>query len=115
MAESQHLIHATDMLLSLAAKLPDNLMLDAKDTKGTFTFAFLQRLSDEQLAKLKKEASLHRNEAVCINFYTRCKGKHQPIVELKDFENFNFNKVLKIRITGKAGPFNCIFVTFVVV
>lgn len=104
MAKNLHSIHATDVLIPLAEKLPDNLMFDAEDAEGRFTFAFLQRLSDEQLAELKEAAELHKDENVFLFFYTRHQGKCEPVVELKNFESFDLSKILGISFNGHTAP-----------
>lgn len=125
MEKNQHLIHATDMLLSLAAKLPDNLMLDAKDAEGIFTFALLQRLSDEQLANLRKAANFYKYINVFLYFYIRyvkddedyvfeamdidhtaveAMDIEHTAVEFKDFKNFDFEKIICILFNEKLPP-----------
>lgn len=52
-----------DRFLSLASNLPTELMLHADEVEeGTFTIAFLEQLSDEQLAELKEAVELHKDE-----------------------------------------------------
>lgn len=104
MAKNQHSIYANDMLLSLAIKLPNNLMLDAEDVEGIFTLNFLLRLSDEQLEDLKKASALQKDENVFLFFYTQHQGQSEHAVELKDFEGFDLSKVIEINFNGKTAP-----------
>ena len=104
MAKNQHSISATDMLLSLAKKFPENLMLDTEDAEGLFTLCFLLRLSPEQLANLKEAMEFHKDENVFLFFYVQRQGQSEHAVELKDFEGFDFSKVIKINFNGNTAP-----------
>ena len=104
MAKNQHSISATDMLLSLAKKFPENLMLDTEDAEGLFTLCFLLRLSPEQLANLKEAMEFHKDENVFLFFYIRHKEKPEESVELKGFEGFDLSKVIETNFNGKTAP-----------
>lgn len=104
MAKNLHSIHANDMLLSLAVKLPNNLMLDAEDVEGIFTFNLLLRLNDKQLEDLKKQANLQKDENVFLYFYIRHEGSHEASVEFNDFESFDFKQIRKIIFNGNTAP-----------
>lgn len=98
------LLSSRDMLLSLASKLPKKLMIHADVAEGEFTIAFLKRLSDEQLADLNEAVNLHEGEDVFLFFYTQHQGKCEHLIELKDFENFDFSKILGISFNGNTAP-----------
>lgn len=86
---------------SLASKLPKNLMIH-EDVAGAFTIGFLVRLNDEQLEELKEAVALQKDEDVFL--YFRREEKGEASVELKDFEGFDFSKVIKINFNGKTAP-----------
>ena len=104
MSKNLHSIYAIDMILSLADKLPNNLMLDSEDMEGAFTLNFLFRLSNEQLEDLKEQANLQNDENVFLFFYVQHQGQSEHAVELKDFEGFDLSKVIKINFNGNTAP-----------
>lgn len=95
---------ASNKLLALAEKLPKPLMFDTEVSEKAFTIAFLEQLSDEQLAELKEAVELHKNENVFLFFYIHHEGKREALVEFKDFEGFDFSKVIKINFNVKTAP-----------
>lgn len=94
MANNQNLMYATDMLLSLAAKLPEKLMIHASEE--TFTIAFLQRLTDEQLSALNEAVNLHEVENVFLYVYTVSRINHKVYSDFTDLINFDFKKIHSI-------------------
>lgn len=91
MAGNEHLMYATDMLISLAKKLPENLMIHASEE--TFTIAFLQRLTDEQLSALNEAVNLHEVENVFLYVYTVSKLNHKVYSDFTDLTNFDFERI----------------------
>lgn len=99
-------ISARDMLISLANKLPANLFLDAVNEEGQFTMAFLLRLNDEQLEKLRKEAEKQHKQNFFLFFYSvpeEKAGKEAPF-EIRDFSSFDFSKVVSFNFNGSTQP-----------
>lgn len=101
-AKEYELISIRDRLLLLALKLPKKLMIHTDASEGTFTIDFLNRLTDEQLADLNKAVNLHEVEDVFLYFYMRREGKRMPTIELNEFENFDFGRVLETTINGNT-------------
>jgi len=99
---------ARDMLLSLANKLPDNLLLDAVNSHGIFTASFLLRLKEENLCDLRKEARKHGNESVFLFFFKVSEkelGKKAPFeVKETEYDTFDFSKVSDVLFNGSTAP-----------
>ena len=101
-----NIISAKDALISLASKLPDNLLLDAVNEEGQFTMAFLLRLNDVLLNKLKEEAEKQDKKNFFLFFYSVPEekvGKEVPC-EVKNFSTFDFSKVKSISFNGSTAP-----------
>lgn len=98
------LISIRDRLLLLASELPEKLMIHTESAEETFTIAFLEQLTDEQLEKLREAADLQKNEDVFLFFYTQHQGQSEHAIELKNFEGFDFSEVIKINFNGNTAP-----------
>lgn len=62
-----------DLLISLAEKLPENLVVDPNTAEGKATIAFLFSLSEEDLASLRKEAGKLSGGYIHLEFSYRSK------------------------------------------
>lgn len=102
--ENGRLTPASFEFSALAEKLPENLMLDTEVAEKGFAISLLHRLSDEQLEELNQAIALQKSEYVFLYFYIHHEGKHEASVELKDFEGFDFSKVLETKFNGKTAP-----------
>lgn len=99
-------VSAKDMLISLANKLPENLLLDAVNEHGLFCMEFLLWLNECQLSALREEAKKHADEDIFLFFYSipeNNSGKKVP-VEVKNLSSFDFSKVLSINFNGNTLP-----------
>ena len=106
MMNSLNTMYAKEMLISLANKLPENLLLDAVNEHGMFTATVLLHLTEAQLCDLRKEARLHKTDNVFLFFYSVSEknlGK-QHAAEVKDFTTFDFSKVVDIQFNGSCAP-----------
>lgn len=107
MMNSMNTMTARDMLVSLANKLPENLLIDAVNEEGRFSAAFLLQLNDEQLSELRKEAKKQEKKNLFLFFYSvpeEKAGKEAPY-EVKNFSSFDFSKVVKVSFNGSTAPF----------
>ena len=94
---SMNTMNARDMLVSLAKKLPENLLIDAVNEQGMFTAYFLLRLKEEHLCDLRKAARI-KGEDFFLFFYSiseKNKGKQHP-AEVKDYTTFDFSKLVDV-------------------
>lgn len=104
MTKNYNTIKATDALVSLVNKLPENLLVDSVNDKGKFSLNFLLRLTDNQLVSLKEEASKKKSDFL-LDFATiESESKACPD-ELRNFSDFDWDKVLEIRISGDTCPY----------
>lgn len=107
MKKSFNTIFARDALISLANKLPENLVLDSMNAEGSFTINFLLQLAEEQLCDLRKEARKQKNENFFLFFYSVTEGKEPKSLptEVKNFSTFDFSKVKSISFNGNTSPY----------
>ncbi len=104
MTKNLNTARATDLLISLASKLPENLVVDTVNEKGNFSLSCLLRMTDEQLFTLKEEAN-KKKETVLLDFATIESGSTSCPDELRNFSDFDWNKVGEIRISGDTCPY----------
>lgn len=91
--------YATDSLVSLASKLPHNLVINQiNEQLGAFTISFLFRLRDNQLETLRKKASQKNEyEPIEIKFYSTTTSS-AAYSDFWDFSNIDWNKIPEISI-----------------
>lgn len=97
-------VFARDVFLSLANKLPMNLMLDSVNSQGKFTIKFLSCLSEQEIKALRKECE-KKTENVFLLFYTIEENSISCPKELRNFSNFDWNKIISIRFNGDTCPY----------
>lgn len=112
MQKHYNIVSAKDIFISIAEKLPENLMVDAVSAHGLFAIEFISRLNDEQLAELEKATEKqgfpnksNEKKPVFLEFSTVQEGSSSCPIELKQFSNFDWDKVSKIKINGNTVPF----------
>ena len=101
--KSMNTMNAKDMLVSLASKLPENLLIDAVNEQGMFTASFLLRLKEEQLCDLRK-AAREKREDFFLFFYSiseKNKGK-QHATEVRNYTTFDFSKVVDVEFSSST-------------
>lgn len=104
MTKNYNTAKATDILVSLANKLPENLLVDSVNDKGKFSLNFLLRLTDNQLVSLKEEASKKKSDFL-LDFATIELESDTCPNELRNFSDFNWEKVYEIKISGDTCPY----------
>ena len=97
-------LRVRDLLISLADKLPKNLMADAINEHGKFSIEFLLKLTNEQLEHLNSECSKFKKDLVFLDFAQKPNGATYTPTEVKDYSNFNWNNVIDIIINGDTCP-----------
>lgn len=105
MQKSYNAISARDILISCANKLPENLMVDAVNDQGKFAICFVLHLNEDQLLTLKKETDKKNVQNIFLEFSTVSEGSTECPTELKKFDDFDWNKVCQIKISGDTSPF----------
>lgn len=105
MKKHYNALSARDAIVSRANKLPESLWVDAVDAQGSFSIAFLLRLDEDGLASLNKEIAKKSNHPVFLEFSTIPQSSNTCPMELKDFSNFDWTKVIETRINGNTSPY----------
>lgn len=105
MQKHYNVVPVKDIFISLAEKLPKNLFTDTVDAQGKFTIEFISRLTDDQLTRLREEATKKKDEIVFLEFSTCTEGSKGCSTSLKTFSNFDWSKVLGIKISGDTCPY----------
>lgn len=103
MTRNLNTIKATDALVSLVGKLPENLLVDGINEYGKFSISFLLRLTDEQLLVLKNEAAKKKADFI-LHFTTIKSGSTACPDPLTDFTKFDWEKVVEIKMNGYTCP-----------
>lgn len=101
MSRTKRNIYAKDLLISLADKLPEKLMIDTESEQGKFSLNFLCRLTEDQLEQLKKESKDNKGNFY-LSFYS-ISGKEAP-VRINNFADFDLSKIQSISFDGNTIP-----------
>ncbi len=94
---------AKDIIISLADKLPKNLMILRSHEK--FAIDLISRLNEKQLSILSDEVKKKDSDKVFLEFLTKHYGSKECAAELMDYSNFNWGNVFDIEINGDTVPY----------
>jgi len=92
------------ILLTMAGQLPDRLVADIYTEHGAFCIRFLHSLSKEDFVSLNKEAE-KKNKDFVLFFFWQKQGSTKLPEEIKNFQAFDFSKVIQVRFNGSTADY----------